>query len=28
VKRGEHDKVQECYNKLKSAGLTVTMEMA
>jgi ATP-dependent Clp protease adaptor protein ClpS len=28
VKRGDQEKVQECYNKLKSAGLTVTMEMA
>jgi ATP-dependent Clp protease adaptor protein ClpS len=28
VKRGSHEKVQEAYNKLKSAGLTVTMELA
>jgi ATP-dependent Clp protease adaptor protein ClpS len=28
VKRGNQEKIQAIYNKLKSAGLTVTMELA
>lgn len=28
VKRGSQEKVQKAYEKLKSAGLTVTMELA
>lgn len=28
VKRGSQEKVKEAYDKLKSAGLTVTMELA
>ncbi len=28
VKRGDHDIIKKMYDKLKSAGLTVTMELA
>ena len=27
VKRGDHETIQKMYNKLKAAGLSVTMEM-
>jgi ATP-dependent Clp protease adaptor protein ClpS len=28
VKRGDHETISEMYNKLKSCGLTVTMDLA
>jgi len=28
VKRGDHETIQKMYNKLKSAGLSVTIELA